>query len=294
MPDARLDEVRLTEGEVEVVVLPGLGARLHRMRVFGHELLRTPDDPTVHAGDPFFWGAYVMAPWCNRVDARATRVGRRTVDLAPNFPDGSAIHGQVCARPWATVGDGVFRAIGGGDGWPWEYEVTLGITVAARSIRVELRLANRSTDPMPAGIGIHPWWRRPVQIAIHGDAVHATNLATGGAPERVHGPFDLRQLRDMPADLDATWTDLGRPPVELGWPAFGLQATMDASATVSHIVAASPSGLDAIAVEPQTHAPYGLRRLLTGEPGALAMLDPGGALELGVELSFELPAGDDA
>jgi len=55
---------------VEAVVLPDAGARLHRLRVFGHDLLRTPNDPALHRADPFCWAAYVMAPWCNRLEAR--------------------------------------------------------------------------------------------------------------------------------------------------------------------------------------------------------------------------------
>ena len=55
----------------------------------------------------------------------------------------------------------------------------------------------------------------------------------------------------------------------------------------AYVVAASPSELDAIAVEPQTHAPQGLRRLINGEPGALALLDPGGSLSLITELTFQ-------
>jgi hypothetical protein len=56
--------------------------------------------------DPFFWGAYVMAPWCNRVVPEPIEVGGRTVALGPNFRDGTAIHGQVYASPWTVDGDG--------------------------------------------------------------------------------------------------------------------------------------------------------------------------------------------
>jgi hypothetical protein len=52
-------------------------------------------------------------------------------------------------------------------------------------------------------------------------------------------------------------------------------------------VAASPSELDAIAVEPQTHAPQGLRGLSNCEPGALALLDPGEMLQLLTELTLD-------
>ena len=97
-----MEEVVIADGPLEVVVLPEAGARLHRLRAFGHDVLLTPDDPATHLADPFFWGAYVMAPWCNRIEARPTRIGAREVDLASNFPDGTAIHGQVYARPWTA------------------------------------------------------------------------------------------------------------------------------------------------------------------------------------------------
>ncbi len=112
--------------ELEVVMLPKLGARIHRLRAFGIDLLRTPPTRAVHKRDPFFWGAYVMAPWCNRVAAHPFEVAGRTVDLAPNFPDGTAIHGQVYARPWLISPEGSMRIGGGGNGWPWAYEVTTG------------------------------------------------------------------------------------------------------------------------------------------------------------------------
>ena len=279
-----MDELRLSDGAVEVVVLPGVGARLHRLRAFGHDLLRTPADPAEHLRDPFFWGAYVMAPWCGRIDARPVAVGSRRVSVASNFPDGSAIHGQVYARPWDVRGDGILGVAGGGDGWPWEYEVVLRIEVVDRSVRLGLRLANLSTDPMPAGLGIHPWFLRPVLVAVRGDAVYRSNAASARDPEPVAGPYDLRRVGQPAADLDATWTGLAEPPVELRWPFPGISATMRVVSPAIHVVAASPGYLDAIAVEPQTHAPQGLRRLLGGEPGGMTMLDPGGVLELSVEL----------
>jgi galactose mutarotase-like enzyme len=91
----------------------------------------------------------------------------------------------------------------------------------------------------------------------------------------------------MASGLDATWTALADPPVELRWPETGIRVTMRVSAPTVHIVAASPPELDAIAVEPQTHAPYGLRRLLAGQPGGMVTLEPGASLELAVELVFD-------
>lgn len=284
-----VEELHFAAGVVEAVVLPEVGARLHRLRAFGHDLLRTPAEPEVHLRDPFFWGAYPMAPWCNRIESEPIVVGSRRIDLQSNFPDGSAIHGQVYARPWEPLNDGTLHIRAGGDGWPWDYEVVQRIEVDERSLRLDLALRNRSDGPMPAGLGIHPWFRRPVHVAIRGDAVHPSNTDTRPEPEPVpvQGPFDLRRLGEMSADLDATWTQLATPPVELLWDTLGIRVTMRVAAPAIYVVAASPGRLDAIAVEPETHAPQGLRRMLNDEPGGMAMLAAGQALDLSAELIFE-------
>jgi galactose mutarotase-like enzyme len=94
----------------------------------------------------------------------------------------------------------------------------------------------------------------------------------------------------MPDGLDATWTDLGEPPVVLDWPDARIRATMTVTAPTRFIVAANLAGSDAVAVEPQTHAPDGIRRLQNGEPGSLALLEPGSTLELVMGLAFERTA----
>lgn len=289
-----MEELLFSDGTIEVVVLPEVGARLHRLRVFGHDLLRTPADPATHADDPFFWGAYVMAPWCNRIEAGPVPVGSQRLALDSNYPDGTAIHGQVYARPWEVVDESTLRIRAGGDGWPWLYEVSERIEVVDGLVRIELALSNLADASMPAGLGIHPWFLRPLLVAIRGEAVYPSNTAPAARPEPVAGPFDLREVGAMAADLDATWSDLAEPPVELCWPDRHVRAVMRVVAPTTYVVAASPGALDATAVEPQTHAPQGLRRTLADEPGGLAWLEPGRTLGLVVELAFDRfdPAAD--
>ncbi len=282
-----VDVLRSPGGAIELEVAPELGARLHRLRAFGHDLLRTPADLGVHAGDPFSWGAYVMAPWCNRIAAGRMQVGGRVLDLPSNFPDGTTIHGQVYVIPWERLGSGAYRVDAGGDGWPWPYEVILRITVEDAKVVLDLALTNRADDPMPAGVGLHPWFRRPVRVAIHAARVHRSNLATEPVPEPVAGPFDLRSMDEPSLGLDATWADLGDPVAELEWPDIGVSATVGmVSDGGRFVVAAAPRDPDAVALEPQTHAPQGLRRLLQGEPGALSWLEPGASLGLRTSLAI--------
>lgn len=279
--------MRIASDEVELELAPQLGGRWHRLRAFGRDLLRTPDDTDAYRREPFFWGAFVMAPWCNRVAAGPQPVGGRSIDLPANFPDGTAIHGQVQRLPWEVARSGALRVAAGGDGWPWRYEVQQRIELDGARLVLILALTNRSSTAMPAGIGIHPWFRQPAEMMIAADRVYVSNEASAPDPVAVDGPHDLRQLRAMPADLDATWTALRGPEVvTMRWPGLGVSATMRVSPEVAYLCAASPGALGAVAIEPQTHAPNGLRRLANGEPGGLQLLEPRSTLQLAVELEF--------
>jgi aldose 1-epimerase len=278
--------VMLGEGDVRVTVLPEVGARVHGIEAFGTPVMRTPDDPAEHRRDPFFWGGYHMTPWCNRLAPGPITVGSRTVDLAPNFPDGTAIHGQVYAAPWEERSDGEFGIAGGGSGgWPWPYEATLRVAASADTATLGYALTNTADDPMPAGIGFHPWFRPPAQARFTAGNVFPSNAGTPPRPEPVGGAFDRSAGGPLPDDIDATWTDLPDPAVHLAW-ADGIEMTMRGDRPDAVLVAANPVERGAAAVEIQTHAPDGLRRLLGDEPYGMELLDPGATLALTLTLSF--------
>ena len=281
-----VEELAFRSSELEVVVLPSVGGRLHRLRAFGRDLLRTPDDPRDHLREPFVWGAYPMAPWCNRIEPGPTIIGGRTIRLEANAPDGSALHGQVAAVPWEVLGDGSLRVRAGGDGWPWTYEVVERVEVDGPTVRLSLALTNLSDVSMPAGVGIHPWFRTPVEVAVPAAFVYPSNLSPSAAPIPVAGDLDLHRLAPPASGLDGTWTGLVEPAAGLRWPALGLAATLSVDTPTPCVVVATPIDREAIAIEPQTHAPQGIRRLLANEPDAMTMLEPGTSLVLGVSLAF--------
>jgi aldose 1-epimerase len=166
----------VADGPIRVELLPAVGGRLHRLQAFGHDLLRTPDDPAEHTRDPFRWGAYVMAPWCNRIAAVPTQVDGDTVSVPSNFPDGTAIHGQVYDARWDVASDHSLSISGGGDGWPWPYRCSLRVTIANAVLTIDQSLTNLADRPMPGGLGLHPWFRRSLDVSIQAEAVLPSNL----------------------------------------------------------------------------------------------------------------------
>ena len=283
----KVESVVLGSADIEIVVLPHLGARMHALRVLGRDLLRTPNDLLEHERDPFFWGAYVMAPWCNRLAAGRVAVAGQVVDLAPNFPDGSAIHGQVYGARWTHVGAGRFTIERSGGGWPWHYAVETSYRAAGLRLTIGQRLTNLDSSPMPAGLGIHPWLRGRVELVVNSSLVYPSNLDSPARPVPVKGNLDLRARQPMAAGVDATWAYVADPQVELWWPVERLHAVMRAQTATPHIVAANPPERRAMAVEPQTHAPQGLRRLINREPGAMTLVQPTEVLDITTTIEFD-------
>jgi aldose 1-epimerase len=281
-------ETRLRSAEIEAVILPGLGARLHSLKAFGSNVLRTPARPQHHREDPFYWGAYHMAPWCNRLRiADGARVGNRAVELEPNFPDGSALHGQLFAAPWAIDADGAFSIRSGShNGWPWAYTVTLRVSVLGPQLRLDYALRNTSDDPMPAGIGLHPWFRSPARVTIPSTKGFPVNACTAAQPQPMTGALDLGSGAELPPNTDATWCELTSSTVEVAWPGERIGMAMRAEADDVVIVGARPAGLNTVAVEAQSHAPDGLRRLLRGEPHAMRLLAADETLRFTITLTF--------
>jgi aldose 1-epimerase len=290
-----MTELTLRSDELEVVVLPKFGGRIHRIRAFGRDLLRTPDDPATHRAEPFFWGAYVMAPWCNRATPGPTDIAGRRVNLAPNFPDGTAIHGLVSSAPWVRRGDAELAIrCDAGDAWPWPFEVHQAARITGATLALEYRLVNLDAEaPMPAGLGLHPWLRCPLEVRLPAERAYASNSDSPPEPAPIAGDLDLRTLAPPADELDGTWAGLTDPRVELAWPDAGVRALIrietDAPGTL--VAVATPHGLDAIAVEPQTHGPDPFRRLAAGEPDPPALLPPGGSMRLALHMTAERIGG---
>ncbi len=287
--DIQQEAVQIVSDEVALTVLPGAGARMHSLTVRGHELLRRPNDPAEHMRNPFFWGGYVMAPWCNRITPGPVVLGGRTVDLPANFRDGSAIHGQVHSARWQRTSESAFEIEREGEGWPWRYRVAIEYAVAGTRVAVALRLRNLDDAAMPGGIGIHPWFPVPVEARINAALTYGSNANPLDRPVPVSGDLDVRQRTALAEGVDATWTDTSDPPIELFWPNLGLRAKMRAPFSTLHVTAAYASDLGAIAVEPQTQAAQGLRRLVEGQPGAMGLIAPGEEMVLPITIDFDWP-----
>lgn len=160
------DDIRIDDGDIEVVVDAPDGGRISQIRFRGVDLL-VDRDGAIPAGDPVRWGCYPMVPWAGRV-----RSGRFDLDgfsyQLPVREDGHALHGVGFSSPWEVVGrTGASVELSldlPRDGfWPFGGSAAHRIVVADDMIRLELAVT-AGDRRFPAVIGWHPWFRKPERL----------------------------------------------------------------------------------------------------------------------------------
>lgn len=274
------------DGSVRLELLPEVGGRIHALTIDGRAVLRTPEDPAEHARDPLRWGSYPMVPWCNRIPGGRLRFAGRRWQQPVEF-EGHAIHGRGYAVPWAVVSDSVLELDDAGDAQhPWPYRARQVFEVTDAGIALELSIESSARTPMPAGLGIHPWFAALGALAVElpAEFVYPSegNLPTGD-PIPVDARTDLRGLGVPAAGVDECWTGLTDRRIRLRR-GDGLALDYRFGATADHVVLAAIPDLDAVAIEPQTHAVDGHARAERGESGGVAVLAPGERLAVRYEI----------
>ncbi len=241
--------ITLSSGDVEVVIDAEHGARLSSVRFGETELLvqRTNDDS-------FSWGCYPMAPWAGRIRNGVFEYQGTSVQLPLNSAPHS-IHGLVHDATWQVVNTSPTSAtlrVDLDQRWPFSGWVEHRIAVDSTSVHLQLTVHetehNDEIISMPAQVGWHPWFVRPVQLEAEFKTMYVRDSDGIAGAQRVQQQHDL-----MHSPLDDCFTDAVAAPL-LKYD-NGLVVRLESDC--SHwVVYNEPS--HAICVEPQSGPPNGL------------------------------------
>jgi len=297
----------LESSSLRVALLPGLGAgvadlSLRRDGAWWPVLRRAQPEP-----DHFNQLAcYLLAPWSNRIEAGTFEFAGRTVEIAPNWPDGTAIHGEVCSISWRVEQRGPTSAALSVRGepargrWPWAYECRVRYEVQGACFASHLEVTNLDTTPMPAGLGYHPFFARSIlSTADHahirmasGGRFPATGmLPTGPAREDEHSHA---LGAGVPADdLNLDDVFMGSPKgAEVRWPASGVLLRFGSCEGAGFSVVYAPKGAAGpppyFCLEPVTMLNNGFNLMARGWEGTgVRVLAPGESMSLGWSFGVE-------
>lgn len=160
---------------MRVRVHPHEGGRVAQIEADGVAVLLGPGDGLPDPSDPLAWGCYPMIPWCGRI-----RRGHFTLDgvdhqLPINFETHS-IHGVGCRSSWAVTEQtdtSVRLELRMPEDETWPFGGIARQTISIDGARLRLEMSATALDrAMPAALGWHPWFRKPVAVDFRPSAMY--------------------------------------------------------------------------------------------------------------------------
>ncbi len=258
----------------QMAIAPALGGAIASVRWRGLPLLR-PAPANVADASVLDMACFPMLPFANRIANGRFRAGGHDICLPPTMAAADpvhALHGLGWLGPWAATQVSARRAVlrwhHPGGAWPWAFAAAQDIALSPDGYRHRLTITNLAATPMPAGMGLHPFFPRGRAELVGQFGGHWAG-APGGIPTHHEpGPGPLAApLGSAPVDHLFTPPPGRAVPVMLKWPGHRLTLRASADLRFTHIYV--PPGGDFLCIEPVSHIPDAVNR---AEPAALTGL----------------------
>ena len=288
--------LKLTCGALSAGVLPSLGGALGYLRLGRFELLRPWDgSDSVRRS-----ACYPLVPYSNRIGHGRFSANGQAQQLRGNFGDHPhPLHGLGWQRAWQVDGHSPqscrlslrHTACGiDAEDWPWDFVAWQSLVLSEEGLYLHLGLTNLGEQPMPAGLGWHPYFERQGELQLGFSAAQVWQAGPDGLPlKRTALPeaWDFSQPRAAGAvGLDNCFEGWDAR-ASLYWPDAQVGLRLQAGPGLGHLVVFTPPApADFIAVEPVSHLNNAIN---FPEPTAhgLVWLAPGASIERELRL---LPA----
>jgi len=303
MPAAQpSDRIRLAHGSAEAEVAPAGGGCLTAFRWHsGGGTIDWLRPATPRGGFPPNAAAcFPLVPYSNRIRDRRFHFAGREQHVAANFGTSPhSIHGHGWQRPWqVTAQDARSVTLAyrhDGSDWPQPYRAEQRVALNGDgALAVSLAVTNEGGGPMPAGLGLHPYFPRTPRCRLTAavKAMWATDAevmptALVAPPQ---GANPAAGLRPAEVALDNGFTGFaGRAVID--WPERAASLTLEADAALAFLVVYTPAGADFFCAEPVSHCTDAVNLAACRDDTGLRVLAPGETFAAGARFRPRLEAG---
>lgn len=254
------DRISLNAGKLHLEIAPQLGGSITAFE-------RADDRSTVPilrgargASNVLEASSFPLVPFVNRIRGGRFSFRGREVSLSANMAgDLNPLHGQGWLSPWqvdeAREQNAVLRYRHRPGEWPWDYDAKQEFALDEHGLSLVLACRNNSTEPMPCGLGQHPYFPCRHETRISADVQCAWSIDEQTLPVAklpAVGRYSLEDRRICGQDLDngfGGWSGEAR----ISDPASPFHLRLSSpSATYLHVYSPLDSGF--FAAEPVTQA----------------------------------------
>ena len=275
------DLVTLSAGDLQLDLAPAVGGGIAGFKWRGIDLLRPADPHDLATKNPLGLGSFPMVPFSGRIANGRFEFDGRIVNLLPMLADQDhALHGQGWQRMWTCTARSANKAqlcfdhpLGE---WPWAYRAEQSFDLRESRLIQTLSLENHSDTPMPAGLGLHPYFPRTadMQLRAQVDGYFPNDIQMlPGARSPPPKAWDWAHGMTLSPPIDHQFTGWdGR--AEIWWPSRGVHVAMTTVPPLDYLVVYAPPGQDYACIEPVSHANNGLNRSANGAQDGMKVLAP--------------------
>jgi aldose 1-epimerase len=269
----------LRTGRLALELAPAAGGSIKRFTVDGSDVLRPMTEADIASRKGNNAAAYPLVPFSNRIRDGQLVFEGETFHLGRNWPGvNHPMHGDGWAHAWQVEkADGrsaeisyLHERAGSEGGWPFRYLARQSYRLDDGRLTVRMALENLEDRPVPAGIGLHPFFLRDgeTELACRCQAVWTADAEVLPV-ERVAVPpqWDFATSRKVDGTVLDNCFDGWDGHAAITWPNRRLRLALEASQPFRHLVIYVPPGRDFFCVEPVSHA-NGLVGLSPLGPGA--------------------------
>lgn len=262
-------------------------------------------------------GIPILFPFPGRIAGTSLSWNGRTYPLEAGDGRGNAIHGFVLDRPWRVTHssqsrvEGQFQASRDDPSllnrWPADFRITATYELAAGAMVARYVVENPGPEPLPCGLGAHPYFRVPIGQTA-GPAAQAAGECLVKLPVsarwELEGMLPTGRLLplDNPAEcqhglrfrdlhLDDVFTGLafsgGTCRAAIVDPGSGLSMHLEFDRVFRECVVYNPPHRESICIEPYTCVPGSFGSTPGGLDTGLRILEPGASFTGTVKIWIE-------
>lgn len=252
----------LTDDYASVAIAPDIGGSIAWYRsVLADEAVdwfRPAGQAALEQSDAGEMACFPLFPYSNRIRNGHFTFAQHEVQLPSTPHDPHFEHGHGWRQKWLVETQDTTSVVlvyrHQPDSWPWAYEARQAIRLIDGALEITLSIKNGSDEPMPVGLGLHPFFPASQEAYLETDVTAMWDVDSEVLPTELKPlPKGGQKIAVEGTNLDNVFCGWSRY-ARIVWPEKGAALEITAEAPLDFLVLYTPQGEPYFCAEPVSNA----------------------------------------